>query len=208
MNYELVVGDKSFSSWSLRPWLLMKMADIPFVEHNIRLRQEHTGEEILKYSPSGKVPLLIADGTHIWDSLAICEFIAERHPEKALWPVDQFVRAHARSIVSEMHAGFMDLRRELDMKLLERITPELGDGGRRDIARVQEIWRDCRAQAQGGPFLFGEFTIADAFYAPVVTRFVTYGIELDPVSKAYVDVILDLPAMVDWTKGAKQEATR
>lgn len=205
--YELVIGDKLFSSWSLRPWLLLKVAGIPFVERNITLRQPDTRDQILRYSPSGKVPLLLADGQPIWDSLAICEYVAESFPEKALWPQDQMTRAWARSITAEMHAGFPHMRNELDMNILKRVpTPDLSDNARQDVARVQDLWRAARSKARGGPFLFGNFTVADAFYAPVVTRFVSYDIPLDPVCQAYVDVVLDLPAMVEWTVGAKKQS--
>ncbi|MDA5192964.1 glutathione S-transferase family protein [Govanella unica] len=204
--YELVIGDKSFSSWSLRPWLLLKVAGVPFIERNVRLRQPDSREQILTYSPSGKVPLLLTEGFEVWDSLAIAEYIAECLPEKALWPRDQMARARARAISAEMHAGFPDLRNELSMDILNRHpTPELSAGAARDVARVQEIWRSARAEARGGPFLFGHFTVADAMYAPVVTRFISYNIPLDPVCRAYADVILDLPAMIEWTVGAKAE---
>lgn len=206
--YELVIADKCISSWSLRPWLLLKVAGVPFTERAVRLRQPDTREQILRYSPSGRVPLLTVDGTPIWDSLAICEYIAECFPEKGLWPREPLTRARARSVTAEMHAGFPDLRNELSMDILKRVpTPALSEGARRDVARVQEIWREARAAARGGPFLFGAFSVADAFYAPVVTRFVTYGIAMDPVVRAYADVILDLPAMVEWTVGAKKEAS-
>lgn len=204
--YELVIGDKSFSSWSLRPWLLLKVAGIPFVEHAVRLRQPDTRDQILKFSPSGKVPFLKGEGVEIWDSLAICEYVAELLPEQALWPRDRLLRARARSITAEMHAGFPDMRNELSMDILKTVpTPDLSEGARRDVARVQEIWRDARAAATGGPFLFGSFTVADAFYAPVVTRFVTYGIAMDPVIRAYADAILALPAMAEWRAGAERE---
>lgn len=203
---DLVIGDKRYSSWSLRPWLALRHAGLPFREIKIRLRQPDTAQQARKYSPSGKVPLLRDGDLAIWDSLAICEYLAERFPDRNLWPSGREARARARSIAAEMHAGFPDLRQELSMDLLSVVpTPDFSPAARRDIDRVQQIWRDCRAEAGGGPFLFGSFTIADAFYAPVVTRFVTYDVAVDSVSRAYMDAVLALPAMADWRRDAEAE---
>lgn len=203
---KLVIGDKRYSSWSLRPWLVLRQAGLPFREIRIRLRQPDTMQQVLKHSPSGKVPLLKDGGLAVWDSLAICEYLADRFPARNLWPSGVEARARARSIAAEMHAGFPDLRQELSMDMLTVVpTPQLSAGAARDVERVQAIWRECRAQADGGPFLFGAFTIADAFYAPVVSRFVTYNIAVDPVSHTYMDAVLALPAMQEWQRDAKAE---
>lgn len=203
---ELVIGDKRVSSWSLRPWLVLRQAELPFREISIRLRQPDTPEQILKHSPSGKVPLLKDGDLIVWDSLAISDYVANLAPERNLWPRERAARARAMSIVAEMHAGFPDLRRDLSMDMLTVVpTPDLPAETLRDVSRVQEIWRECREAAQGGPFLFGSFTVADAFYAPVVARFVTYSIPVDPVCRDYMDAILALPAMQEWRAGAEAE---
>ncbi|RIK95174.1 MAG: glutathione S-transferase [Proteobacteria bacterium] len=202
----LAIGDKRYSSWSLRPWLLLKMAGIPFQEACIKLRQPTTLAECLRYSPTGKVPVLLDGALTIWDTLAIAEYVAETWPEKQLWPADRAVRARARSVVAEMHSGFADMRREMAMDCISVLPrPELSEGATRDVARVQEIWQSCREAAQGGPFLFGAFTIADAFFAPVATRFVTYQIPMTGAVQAYADTILSLPAMQEWIAAATQE---
>lgn len=203
---ELVIGDKRVSSWSLRPWLVLRQAELPFREINIRLRQPDTPQQILKHSPSGKVPLLRDGDLLVWDSLAISDYVASLAPQRNLWPSERAARARAMSITAEMHAGFPDLRRDLSMDVLTVVpTPDLPAETLRDVTRIQDIWRDCRATAQGGPFLFGAFTIADAFYAPVVTRFVTYSIPVDAVCREYMDAILSLPAMQEWRAGAEAE---
>ncbi len=202
----LVIGDKRYSSWSLRPWLLLKMAGIPFQETLIKLRQPSTQADCLRYSPTAKVPVLIDGALTIWDTLAIAEYVAETWPEKHLWPADRAARARSRSVVAEMHAGFADMRREMAMDCISVLPkPELSAGAARDVARVQEIWQSCRAEAAGGPFLFGAFTIADAFYAPVATRFVTYQIPMTGAVQAYADTILSLPAMREWIAAATRE---
>ena len=203
----LVIGDKRFSSWSLRPWLLLKMAGIPFHEALIKLRQPSTLSECLRYSPTGKVPVLIDGALTIWDTLAIAEYVAETWPEKQLWPADRAARARSRSVVAEMHSGFADMRREMAMDCISVLPrPELSASAVRDVARVREIWQGCREAAQGGPFLFGPFSIADAFYAPVATRFVTYQIAMPDPVRAYVETILSLPAMQEWIAAAQREA--
>lgn len=206
-EFELVIGDRRYSSWSLRPWLVMQTAGIGFNESHIKLRQPDTAAQALRHSPSGKVPLLKHGDRRVWDSLAICEYLADLFPGKKLWPEDASLRAEARSIAAEMHSGFMDMRRELSMDCAETLPlPDLSDGARRDVARVQEIWRMCLDRPdRGGPFLYGHFTIADGFYAPVVSRFVTYGVALPPPCRVYVDAIMALPAMQAWLKAAKAE---
>jgi glutathione S-transferase len=213
VSYELVIGDKRISSWSLRPWLAMQHAGLPFREINITLRQPQSRVEILRYSPSGRVPALRVDGNHvIWDSLAILEFLAERHPEAQLWPQASETRALARSVAAEMHSGFAALRDHCPMELLLR-TPmaTLPEAVEADVRRIIALWRECRTKhGKGGPLLFGAFTAADAMYAPVVTRFRTYLPDLsiygdDGTAQAYVQAVFALPAMAIWEAGARQQ---
>jgi glutathione S-transferase len=203
----LVIGNKQFSSWSLRPWLALKQIGLPFREVLVLLRRPETKAEILKYSPSGKVPYLIDGSLGVWDSLAILEYLNELKPEARLWPADRAARAFARAISAEMHSGFAALRQHLGMDL--KRTPAKGEWpaeAAADIERVQAIWAEARARfGSGGPFLFGHFTAADAMYAPVVTRFHRYGVPLDPVLTAYRDAVLALPAMQEWTAAAQEE---
>ena len=213
-RYTLFIGSKNTSSWSLRPWLAMKMAKLAFEEVLIPLRQPETKEQIKAYSPSGKVPALkIEDGERVqtvWDTLAICETLAERHPDARLWPQDPSARAEARSIAAEMHSGFPDVRNVLPMEVAARHpTPPLDDAVQAQIARIVAIWEGAQSRyGKGGGFLFGGFTIADAFYAPVATRFETYGIHLPAVAQAYTQRILALPPMREWEEAAKAEAAR
>jgi glutathione S-transferase len=211
-NYTLVIGDKNYSSWSLRPWLALRYFGIPFVEERIRLRQPDSKAAILKHSPSGKVPALQAHGLVVCDSLAILEFLAERHPELGLWPKDTRARALARSVAAEMHSGFATLRNEMPMDLLGRWpAPTIGEELNNDITRITAIWRQTRARfGADGPFLFGGFSNADAMFAPVATRFCTYGVDLDRFgddgsAAEYGRAILALPAMAEWTAGAEAE---
>src|SRR5258706_4026123 len=212
-RYTLYIGSKNISSWSLRPWLAMKMAKLPFDEVLIKLRTPETKARIQSLWPSGKVPALKIDGegksTTIWDSLAICETLAERHAEVQLWPEDAMARAQARSVAAEMHSGFPDLRTVLSMEIAARHpTPALDDAVQRDIARIIAIWTSALGEfgKQGGGFLFGHFSIADAFYAPVVTRFETYGIHLPAIAQAYGQRILALAPMREWESAAQIEA--
>ncbi|HYD30722.1 MAG TPA: glutathione S-transferase family protein [Azospirillaceae bacterium] len=203
----LVMGNKAYSSWSLRPWLALKQTGQRFEEVVIPLRQPETKASILRHSPGGKVPVLHHGDTTVWESIAICEYIAETFPQAHLWPAAAPARAVARSVAAEMHAGFADLRRNLPMDLKEKRsdasrTPEC----EADIARITQIWRDARGRfGIDGPFLFSRFSIADALFAPVVTRFDTYGVPLDPVCRAYAEAVLDLPAMREWHAAAKAE---
>lgn len=205
-NMTLVIGTKRFSSWSLRPWLAAKMAGAEFDEVLIALRQPETKAEILKHSPSGKVPCLIHGGLAVWDSLAICEYLAELHP--TLWPEGREARAVARSVSAEMHSGFPNLRNVCSMDIgavtpLAEVPPEV----QAEVDRIQALWNDYRARfgaKAGGPFLFGRFSIADAMYAPVVSRFTTFAIKLDPVSQAYCDAIWSLPAMQEWKQAVAE----
>lgn len=200
----LVIGNKNFSSWSLRVWLGMKVAGIPFEEISIRLRQPDTRAQALQYSPAGKVPALLDEDGVVWDSLAIAEYLAERYPE--LWPAERNARALARSICAEMHGGFVVLRSQCGMDIQAQRTVEMTPELERDINRIMEIWSDCRQRFGGaGSFLFGQFTWADAFYAPVVARFMSYSIEVDDKTREYMNAILALPAFQDWIEAAKAE---
>jgi glutathione S-transferase len=210
-HYTLFIGSKNISSWSLRPWLTMKMAQIPFKEELVRLRTPQSKGHILLHSPSGRVPALKIEGDGpaivVWDSLAICETLAERHQEASLWPDEASLRAQARSISAEMHSGFADLRKVLSMEIAARHpTPALGDAVQADIARVIAIWTSELEHNRKGGFLFGPFTIADAFYAPVVTRLETYGVHLPAAAQAYSQRILALGPMREWHEAAKAEA--
>lgn len=208
-HLELIIADKTFSSWSLRPWVLMRTVGIEFQETSIYLGRDDTHARIAQVSPSGWIPVLRVDGQPIWDSLAICEFLAEAWPEKALWPADPMARALARSVVAEMHSGFRSFPGGLRMDVTAKhTTPALEGKLGADIGRIQEIWRGMRERfGAGGAFLFGEFGIADAFFAPVVTRFITYDVPCDEVCQAYMRAVLDLPAMKQWTREAMIEKT-
>jgi glutathione S-transferase len=209
-QYTLVLGTKNWSSWSLRPYAAMRAAGVPFAEIVIPLRESPaTRAAILTHSPAGRVPVLkIVEGgrTHtVWDSLAICETLAERHPQARLWPEDPFARALARSYAAEMHSGFGPLRVALPMDFARRLpTPELSEPAQADVARVLEAWEQA-LERHRGPFLFGHFTIADAMYAPVVSRFVTYRIAVPESVRGYMDRVMALPAMQDWEKAAQAE---
>ena len=207
MSLTLIIGTKKWSSWSLRPWMVMKEAKLPFKEIIIALRQPDTRARILEYCASGKLPILIDGREMVWDSLAILEYLAHRFPETKLWPQELGAFACAKSISAEMHSGFFDLRREYPMDIgVEVPMPTPSPGAAADIERVQQIWRDARSRFGGaGPFLFGRFSIADAMYAPVVTRFRTYSVPVDPVSASYMDTILALPSMNAWYRAADEE---
>lgn len=203
----LVIGNKNYSSWSLRPWLAMRVAGIPFQEVRIPLYRPDTLADLKARSPSGLVPLLQDGDLKVWDSLAICEYLAERFPERGLWPTDAAARAQARAFSAEMHAGFAGLRGAMSMNIRRRYpgrgrTPECLS----DIERVLAIWRDCRARfGAGGAFLFGGFGIADAMYAPVVLRFQTYAVALEGAAADYAAAVLALPAVQEWQAAAERE---
>ncbi|CAA6603152.1 Glutathione S-transferase [Rhodospirillaceae bacterium LM-1] len=206
-TYTLVIGNFNTSSWSLRPWLGLKVAAIPFHAETVNLRAPDAKAQILKHSPSGKVPVLLHHGLAIWESLAILEYIAERHPEDQLWPQDEKTRAIARSVCCEMHSGFATLRKNCPMDIMGRPANHEGvDIAKDDIQRIQSLWEECRSRfGKGGPFLFGKFSIADAMYAPVVTRFTTYGVKTSPTVQTYMDAVWSLPAMQEWQDGARAE---
>lgn len=211
-GYRLVIGNKYTSSWSLRPWLAMKQAGIPFTEVNINLRAPDKTEQILAHSPAGKVPVLWADDLMIWDSLAILEYLAEAHPDKGLWPLEPPARAVARAASAEMHSGFQALREHCPMKFLASDPKtELIEPVAADIRRIVTLWKYCRADFGGdGPFLFSGFSIADAMYAPVASRLQTYVPDLaafgdDGTAAAYIETLFALPAMAAWGDGVRQE---
>lgn len=211
-GFRLVIGNKFTSSWSLRPWLAFKQADIPFTEVRINLRAEDAKKQILAHSPAGKVPVLWVGDLMIWDSLAILEFLAERYPEKLLWPEHPAARAVARAVSAEMHSGFQPLREHCPMKFqVEDHKPEFLQPVADNIRRIVEMWKDCRDSfGADGPFLFSQFSIADAMYAPVVSRLKTYVADLsqfgdDGTAAAYIDAMFALPAMQEWGEGAQEE---
>ena len=206
-NLVLVLGTKRWSSWSLRPWLALKQAGLAFSEILVPLRQPDSKTNILVHSPSGKIPVLKDGSLTVWDSLAICEYVAELACAVPLWPENKGARAVARSVSAEMHSGFPALREHLSMDVtIRHPLPSLPDEAKPDIARVMALWNDCRERfGAGGPFLFGRFTVADAMFAPVVTRFETYWVPMDPVSAAYAEAVMDLPAMGQWITEARAE---
>ncbi len=200
----LVIGTKRYSTWSLRPWLMLKAATVPFTEVEIALRQPDTKAKIQEWSPSGKVPLLIYGSLRVWDSLAIGEFLDELCPAAALWPRDLSARATARAISAEMHSGFQALRSACPMDLgLDSPLADLSEDLLTDIRRIEAIWTECRTLfGPHGPYLFGNFTIADAMFAPVVTRFKSYHLPCNKISDDYCKTILALPWMQEWTNAA------
>jgi glutathione S-transferase len=207
MTLKLIIGNKNYSSWSLRPWIAMKVAGVAFDEQVISLDAQDFKAQVTKVSGTGKVPALVDGGVHVWESLAILEYLAETCPQARLWPADPQARAHARAIAAEMHAGFMPLRRELPMNMWRPVKPrELTPGAAANVARIDAMWTDCRNRfGAGGPFLFGAFGAADAMYAPVVSRFHTYGVTVGPVARAYMDAVMALPAWAEWRAAALRE---
>lgn len=205
--YTLYIGNKNYSSWSLRPWLAMKVAGIPFEEKLILLFDDDWKANIAKISPSARVPVLTDGDLTIWETMAILEYLAERHPDKGLWPEDPTARAIARAVSNEMHAGFSNLRTHMPMNIRKSHPGKgMGPGVAEDIARVQEIWNDCRRRfGDGGPFLFGKFCNADAMFAPVVSRLTTHVVKLDEVSAAYRDAVQALPEMIEWSDAGRAE---
>ncbi len=203
----LIIGNKNYSSWSLRPWLVLKEFNIDFEEIKIPLYQAQSKQELLKYSPAGKVPVLHHGDIQMWDSLAICEYLADHHPELALWPEDKKQRALARSISHEMHSGFFELRNQLPMNCRTQIAIKQVDPAlQEEVDRICGIWRDCREQfADYGIFLMGEFSIVDAMFAPIVLRFKSYGIKVGEKERLYMDAILALDSIQEWvSEGIKE----
>jgi glutathione S-transferase len=213
-DFHIYIGYRTVSTWSLRGWLPLRKVGVPFDETLIRYRAPAEKQKLLKLSPTGKVPFLIhrrgGEEVLVWDSLAIGEYLAELFPDRLLWPADPVARSFARSISAEMHSGFRPIREHLSMALLES-HPGVGHDGpgvAEDVARIQAMWGEARGRwgkKQGGPYLFGHFTVADAMYAPVVTRFRTYGVAVDPVSRAYMDAILADPDFRAWEDQARKD---
>lgn len=209
----LVIGNKNYSSWSLRPWLAMRMAGLAFDEVRVPLYAEGSKEKLRQFSPTGKVPCLVDETASgrlvVWDSLAICEYVNEQHANGELWPADAVSRAQARAYCAEMHAGFVPLRQNLPMDMrtdrsklgeTRQAIPEVAS----DIARIRALWLQA-LQDSGGPFLFGSFSIADAFFAPVVTRFLTYGVSLSTELSHYAQNVMQLAPMQAWLADARAE---
>jgi len=206
-DYTLYIGNKNYSSWSLRPWLAMKVAGIPFEEKLIPMFDDDWKASITKVSPTAQVPVLTDGDLTIWETMAILEYMAERHPDKGLWPQDPAARSVARSMANEMHAGFSALRNNMLMNIRKpRPGKGMGEGVAKDIARIEEIWTDCRTRfGAGGDFLFGKFSNADAMFAPVVIRFTNHEVALSDVSAAYRDAVQALPEMIQWSDAARVE---
>jgi glutathione S-transferase len=204
---QLLIGNKNYSSWSMRPWVLMREAGIPFEEVSLKFDDAGRPRGIERYGVAGKVPVLVIDGEPVWDSLAIAETLAERFPDKQLWPADGLARSRARSICAEMHSGFQALRGAMPMNIRSK-HPGKGRTAesQRDIDRVVAIWTSCRERFGGpGALLFGRFSIADAYYAPVVTRFQTYAVSLPRAAQDYCDAVLALRAVREWMEAARRE---
>ena len=210
-EFTIVIGNRNYSSWSMRGWLMAKIAGIEFEEVVIPLDLPETQPAIRKHSPSGRVPVLLHRGLAIWESLAIAEYLNDLKPEAGLWPSSAAARAHARAISAEMHAGFAELRNNMPMNIRASYPGKgMTPGVRADIERITGLWRDCRKRFAGAfqkdeGFLFGTFGAADAMYAPVVTRLRTYGVKVDSDSDAYCSAVLAHPAMKDWIDAAKHE---
>lgn len=207
MPLRLIIGNKNYSSWSMRPWFAMKVAGIAFDEEVISLNAPDFKERLLKVSGTGKVPTLIDGDVRVWELLAIFEYLAEKFPAAGLWPADGKTRAHARVICSEMHASFIPLRRACPMNLWRPVKKmALNDDVAANVRRIDAMWTDCRTRfGEGGPFLFGKFSAADAMYAPVVSRFYTYDVDVGTPSRAYMAAIMGLPAWIEWEAAGVKE---
>ncbi len=207
MRPKLIIGNKNYSSWSLRPWIAMKVAGIAFDEEVISLNAQDFKARVTKISGTGKVPALVDGDAQVWESLAILEYLAEKHPDARLWPADPAPRALARAIAAEMHAGFVPLRRHLPMNMWRPVMPrQLTAEVESNVRRIEAMWTDCRKRyGAGGAFLFGSFGAADAMYAPVVTRLRTYGVTVDSDTDAYCKAVLAQPAIKEWIDAAKNE---
>ncbi len=209
--FRLIIGNKNYSSWSLRAWLTLKQTGSSFTEYRIPLDLPSTAQELATHTPAGRVPTLVVEESNprlaIWESIAICEYLADTFPAVQLWPQDPHTRAWARSVSAEMHAGFADLRRHMPMDC-RNFYPGQGrtPAVQQDIERILDIWQTCRQRfGQSGPFLFGSFSIADAMYAPVISRFKTYDVLLDSITSAYTESVWQLPAMQEWLTAAAAE---
>jgi glutathione S-transferase len=207
MSLHLIIGNKNYSSWSFRPWIAMKVAGIAFDEEVISLDAKDFKQRVTNISGTGKVPALADGKAQVWESLAILEYLAEKFPDARLWPADPAARAHARAIAAEMHAGFVPLRRALPMNMWRPVMRrELAPDVQSNVRRIEAMWTDCRTRhGTDGPFLFGRFGAADAMYAPVVSRFHTYDVEVNAVARAYMAAVMALPAWGEWRAAALQE---
>ncbi len=208
-DYKLYLGNKNYSSWSLRAWLVMKQCGVPFDEEVVPLREADTQTAIMRHSPSGKLPALAVGDLVVWESVAIAEFLAERFPDAKLWPADRAARAAARACTAEMHAGFVELRKAMPMNCRHPVKPKsVADAVQAEIERLTQIWVECRGRygvRAGGALLFGAFTIADAMFAPEVIRLAGAGVALAPLAQTYVDTVLALPALAEWQDAAAAE---
>jgi len=210
MALRLIIGNKNYSSWSLRPWLAMKVAGIAFNETVISLDTPDFRAKVAALSGGageGRVPVLIDGDIVVWESLAILEYLAETYPQAGLWPAQERARAHARAVAAEMHSGFLPLRRHLPMNVRRPVKPRVLDAvAAADVARIDAVWSQCRAQfGAGGAFLYGAFGAADAMYAPVVWRFHTYAVEVSELARGYMDAVMALPASLEWREAARGE---
>jgi len=214
MSMQLFIGNKNYSSWSMRPWVLLRQAEIPFAEVMLRFDaftpDSKFKTDLARHSPAGRVPVLVDDGFAVWDTLAIAEYLAEKYPDRQLWPVERQARARARSVCAEMHAGFGALRSHLPMNI-EAALPEIGQrvlreqaAVRADVDRLVQMWSELLV-AHGGPLLFGKFSIADAFFAPVVKRLVSYAVPVPAAIAAYIERVQALPGVLAWSEGALAE---
>lgn len=209
MALTLVIGNKNYSSWSLRPWIAMKVAGIAFAEELVPLYEPGSREKVMRFSPTGKVPCLVDGDVTVWESLAILDYLADKFPDRKFWPDELKARGLARAVAAEMHAGFAPLRNHCPMNMRRdrakpcELTPEVKD----NVARIDAIWTQCRARfGQGGPFLFGAFGAADAMYAPVVSRFLSYSIPVGPAGHAYMQAVSSLPAWKEWETAGRAES--
>jgi glutathione S-transferase len=204
---DLIIGNKNYSSWSFRPWIAMRVAGIAFRETVISLEATDFKERVIKMSGAGKVPVLVDGDVRVWESLAILEYLAEKFPAASLWPRDAAARGHARAISAEMHAGFVPLRRQLPMNMWRPVLPrQLDADAKANVARIDSIWTHCRARfGAGGLFLYGAFGAADAMYAPVVSRFHTYAVEVSVAARDYMRAVMALPAWNEWRHAAMRE---
>lgn len=204
-EYQLLIANKNYSSWSFRPWLLLKKLDIPFDETLVMLKSEDFSQQVSQFSPAGKVPVLVDGDVAVWDSHAIMEYVAEAYPEA--WPKDREARALARSVSAEMHSGFMGLRNQLPMNCrAEGRQVAFDESCQKDIERIQAIWTECRLRyGHTGPWLFGRFTIADAMFAPVVFRFYSYGVNCHGEAENYMQTMMSDPAVLEWRAAALKE---
>ena len=207
MTPRLFIGNKAYSSWSMRPWLVLTHFELPFDEEVIPLDQPTTAIDILRHSPTGKVPALALDGIVIWETLAIIEYLADAFPDVPVWPKDRTARAIARAVSSEMHAGFGELRKACPMNLRRAVRPiEVGAAVTADVARIEALWSATRHDyGQDGPFLFGAFSAADAMFGPVVNRLHVYDLAERPETRAYMEAMMALPAWRAWAEGARAE---